>query len=86
MVTKRFIHYFNLTHWVSQRYTADCTDFKAHGGVATSWNRITIPRTRKRAGRGCKVTEVTTATLSSRLALHLEIYTLYRVQLRILGS
>ena len=44
MVIKRFFHFINFTNWVSQRYTADCTDSKAHDGVATPWNRITIPR------------------------------------------
>jgi hypothetical protein len=27
-----------------QRYWADCTVGEAHGGVATPWNGITIPR------------------------------------------
>jgi hypothetical protein len=27
-----------------QRYGADCTVFAAHGGVATAWNGMTIPR------------------------------------------
>ncbi|MCU7960466.1 MAG: hypothetical protein KZQ58_10820 [gamma proteobacterium symbiont of Bathyaustriella thionipta] len=32
------------THWVSSRYRADGTLAVAHGGVATPWNRSTIPR------------------------------------------
>jgi hypothetical protein len=27
-----------------ESYGADCTVFKVHGGVATPWNGLTIPR------------------------------------------
>jgi hypothetical protein len=36
---------FIAVHLIDERrYGADCTVFWAHGGVATPWNGITIPR------------------------------------------
>jgi len=44
METQMIFSQIEVTHLIIQRYTTDCTDFKAHDYVATPWNRMTIPR------------------------------------------
>ena len=55
------------------RYGANCTFAVAHGGVATPWNRTTIPR------------RCVSPKAPAFGALHYRKRTLHPVQLRILG-
>jgi hypothetical protein len=36
--------FFDVHLFGERRYGADCTAFRAHGGVATPWNGTTVPR------------------------------------------
>jgi len=38
METQLIFPQIEITHLVALRYTADCTDFKAHDIVATPWH------------------------------------------------
>jgi hypothetical protein len=43
MIHKHFLCHLTFTYKASP-LQADCAIFAAHGGVATSWNGMTIPR------------------------------------------
>jgi len=85
MNRKEFFHLSTLTNWVS-RYEAYCMSLTAHGCVAPPRHGTAMPRTRNRAGRGCKAAKAATAPLLSRLALHCDEQALHFVQLPNLGS